>query len=183
VQAQAMGIQQGQVMMVVSVATDPGNPASVATTTEILQIYSETTPPTGPPAVNLTPVSITSAYDPVVVLSHLAPNNTFQFTGFATAAEPCMTVGNCTSEGFTNLYSTDNAVVWAVAPYVISGASFAVGIPVVGGNSTEGTISQTGLYTAPATIPLSTTTTGPPVVVLESHLVPTIVAFADITVN
>jgi hypothetical protein len=182
-QAQALGIQQGQVMMVVSVPIDPGNPAAVATTTEILQIYSESTPPTGPPAVYLTPVSVTSAYDPVVVLSHLAPNNTFQFSGFAVGAEPCMTVGSCTSEGFTNLDSTDNAVVWAVAPYVVSGASFAVGTPVVGGNSTEGTITQTGLYTAPATVPLSTTTTGPPVVVLESHLAPTIVAYADITVN
>jgi hypothetical protein len=182
-QAQAMGIQQGQVIMVVSVPIDPSDPTSVASTTEIFQIYSESTPPTGPPAVHLTPVSVTSAYDPVVVLSHLAPNNTFQFTGFAVGAEPCMTVGSCTSEGFTSLLSTDNAVVWAVAPYVISGASFAVGAPVVGGNSTEGTITQTGLYTAPATIPLSTTTTGPPVVVLESHLAPTIVAYADITVN
>jgi len=182
-QAQAMGIQQGQVMMVVSVPTDPNDPSAVASTTEILQIYSESSPPTGPPAVYLSPVSSTAAYDPVVVLSHLAPNNTFQFTGFAAGAEPCMTSASCTSEGFTSLLSTDNAVVWAVAPYVVSGSSYAVGTPVVGGNSTEGTITQTGLYTAPATVPLSTTTTGPPVVVLESHLARTIVAYADITIQ
>ncbi len=182
-QAEAMGIQQGQVMMVVSVPVDPSDPSVVASTTEIFQIYSESTPPTGPPAVHLNPVSSTAAYDPVVVLSHLAPNNTFQFTGFAVGAEPCTTVANCTSEGFTSLYGTDNAVVWAVAPYLISGTSYAVGTPVVGGNATEGTITQTGLYTAPATVPLSTTTTGPPVVVLESHLASTIVAYADITIQ
>jgi hypothetical protein len=50
--------------------------------------------------------------------------------------------------GYQTINSIDNTVIWEV------GASPSTA--VVGGNSTYGTISTSGLYTAPATIPSGT---------------------------
>jgi len=67
--------------------------------------------------------------------------------------------------------------VSATSPAAGGGMAFSVnGVP--GGNAAFGTISSTGLYTAPATIPATQ-----PVVVLSSEISPTVTAYAYITIN
>jgi hypothetical protein len=178
-QAQALGIPQGDTLLVASVPSDPNNPSAVATASVLIQHFNGSTVQ-GPPSVFLTPrTPLTPAglVNPVVTVSHLAPNNTFQFVGGVVGAAPCLTVTTCTIQG--TLYptnTTDNTPVWEVGPAPFS---LSTAIPcTVPATCPYGTISSTGLYTAPTVIPATQ-----PVVVLVSHLVPTVNAFAYVAVN
>ena len=176
VQAQALGIPQGDVLVVASVPSDPNDPTKVATASQLIQLFA-TGSTQGPPTVYLvprTPLTPAGITTPAVTVSHLAPNNTFQFYGGAVGASPCNSVTSCTIQG--TLYptnTTDNQVVWEVGP-----APFSLSTAIPGGSTTYGTISTTGLYTAPATVPATQ-----PVVVLVSHLISTVNAYAYVSVN
>jgi hypothetical protein len=175
-QAQAMGIPQGDVLLVASVPSDPNNPSAVATANQLIQIYGGSSAQ-GPPSVYLTPSTPTvpaGLTNPVATFTHGgAP---YQFFGGVVGAAPCASITTCGVDSKGNaipIGTADNAPIWEVGP-----APFSLSTAVVGGDSTYGFISQTGLYTPPATIPVTQ-----PVVILVSHLVPTISKFANIAIN
>jgi len=155
---QRVGIPQGDVLLQASVPSDPANPSAVAVAYQLVQVYS------GPtlylvPAMPSTPAGLVN---PIV---NVARGTSFAFYGGAVGAVPCTTATGCALINSTApLLSTDNGVVWSVGP-----APFATGTQVVGGNATLGTITQNGVYTAPATIP-----NPQPVVELSSHALPSV---------
>lgn len=180
-QAQAMGIPQGDVLLVASVPADPNNPAAVATASQLIQVYNTA------PSVYLiprTPTNPSGLTNPVVTI----PRNTqFQFVGGAVGAPPCNGLGPTTSGGCGSgagalpNFSTDNAVNWYTGP-----GPCASGTPpataVLGGSSVYGPISTTGLYTAPAAIPPSVYGSQPAIYV-QSHLAQSVTACANIAIN
>jgi hypothetical protein len=98
-------------------------------------------------------------------------NTTFQFTGFAVGAPPCFTPGTCIFNSVSYpLYTTDNKVNWLVGPSLATAVS--------GGSTTYGTISGTGLYTAPQTIPALQ-----PIIFMESDYLYSAVLDAYITID
>jgi hypothetical protein len=164
VQANAMGIPQGDVLLVASIPSDPNNPSAVYTSSQLLQVYAGGTFP-GPPTPYLTPHTPTTPAgltNPVVTV---ARNTTFQFYGGVVGANPCTSTAQCLINGTQYpLNTTDNKPIWEVCP-----APFAIATCVIGGNATLGTITQAGLYTAPAAIPSPL-----PVVLVTSEAAPTI---------
>ena len=78
--------------------------------------------------------------------------------------------------------TVDNSSVWEVGP-----APYSLATAIPGGNSLYGTITQQGVYTAPATIPTTTnsftTINGEVVVIVTSHLVPTVATYAYVAIN
>jgi hypothetical protein len=103
-------------------------------------------------------------------------DTTFQFTGFAVGAPPCLTPATCLiglpgSAISYPLYTMDNKVDWLVGPNLATA--------VVNGSATFGTISGTGLYTAPPTIP----PTNPVLVVMESDFLYSSYLDAYVTIN
>jgi hypothetical protein len=155
---QRVGIPQGDVLLQASVPSDPANPSAVAVSYQLFQVYSGV----GlymVPAMSATPSGLVN---PIVSVAH---GTSFAFYGGAAGAVPCTTPSTCLINGTQfPLYTADNSVVWSVGP-----APFAAGTQVVGGNATLGTITQNGVYTAPATIPSPL-----PVVELSSHALPSI---------
>ena len=178
-QALAMGIPQGDVMITASVPADPSNPSVVVTASQLIQLAVNQ----GNPSVKMSPVTPTNPSQTTSVAT--VPRGTsFQFTGYAYGAEPCFSTAICNAiyQG-APLNSTDNAVVWLVgnANTSLGGTGFlAVGGLVNGVPGAYGTITQTGLYTAPAVIPISGFQ---PIVVMESHVAPTVQAIAYITIQ
>ena len=182
-QAQSLGIPQGDVLLVASVPADPNNPANVATASQLVQIYNTA------PSVYLTPRTPTNPSgltNPVVTV---ARTKQFQFVGGAVGAPPCNGTGPTTSGGCGSgtgalpNFSTDNAVNWYTGPGpCVSGTPPATA--VLGGSTLFGSISTTGLYTAPAAIPSSTYgTAGQAAVYIQSHLAPAVTACANIGIN
>ncbi|MGD0798690.1 MAG: hypothetical protein ABR910_13300 [Acidobacteriaceae bacterium] len=175
-QAQAMGIPQGDVLLIAGVPNNPNTPSSscvlptspgCATFSQLIQLYNNAGP-TGPPTLVLFPSDASGYTTSVATVTH---GTQFQFNGFAVGAPPCLSVTACLINGTPYaVYSTDNKVNWFVGPTSATA--------VLGGSSTYGTISSSGLYTAPAAVPPS-----PPVIVMESDLVTTVTAIAYITVN
>ncbi|MDR3745357.1 MAG: hypothetical protein P4K80_04420 [Acidobacteriaceae bacterium] len=150
------GIPQGDILLAATVPIDPSDPTKVDTAYQLIQYYSSI-------ALTLTPGNIS-----------IPLGGTYQFTGFGVAAGPCAAnVTTPTTEcyvaptndiPYAQYYPTGtpiNSVTWDVGPNT-SGA-----IPEVGGvmsaghatttypagSTTWGTISQTGLYTAPTVAP------------------------------
>jgi hypothetical protein len=178
-QAQALGIPQGDILLVAGVPSDPSVPASsciapgvagCVITEQMFQIYNSTSG-TGPPTVTLFPSTPSGNTNSAVTV---ARNTSFQFNGFAVGAPPCTPVAACLIQGVQYpLDYTDNKVNWLV------GSSPATATPcTVASLCPYGTVSSTGLYTAPATIPSTQ-----PVVIAVSDLVSTITAAAYLTVN
>jgi hypothetical protein len=175
-QAQSLGIPQGDVLLVAGVPNNPSTPSSscvlpnssgCAIFTQLIQLYNNAGA-TGPPAVSLFPSEPTGYTNVVATVTH---GTQFQFVGFAVGAPPCLTAAACLINGTQYPIGTpDNNLIWEVGP------TTATAVP--GGSATYGTISSTGLYTAPAAVPPA-----PPVIVVESELVSTVTAFAYITVN
>lgn len=191
-QAQAMGIPQGCVMLVASVPSDPSNPSSVASASLIIQIYNNTTPQ-GPPSAYLTPrtpsipASLTNA---VVSVAHnpnlptIAAGGQYQFYGGIVGAPACLSTGNCLINGVQfPLYTVDNTAVWEVGPSPFS-LSTAFPCSTAGLACPWGTITQTGLYTAPANPPPTPSggIANEVVVVVVSDLVPTVNAYAYVSI-
>jgi hypothetical protein len=164
-QAQAMGIPMGDVLLVASVNVDPSNPASVVTASQLIQVVNNTSAPTPYlfPHTNTSPANITT---PAVTV---ARNASFQFLGGVVGALPCTSTTTCLTQFTPVINSANNNPVWMVCP-----ATFALStcLPVVNGisgNATLGTVTQTGLYTAPAAIPSPL-----PVVLVTAQEAPTI---------
>jgi hypothetical protein len=196
VQANAMGIPQGCIMIVASVPSNPDNPSAVVTTSLLIQVYGGSTAQ-GPPSVYMAPKSPTTPaglVNPVVSVAH-NPNllttgatvsgGTYQFYGGIVGAAPCLTIANCffgtPPVSYGPLYSTDNTAVWEVGPAPFS-LSTAFPCTSPGLACPFGTISSTGLYTAPAAIPSNgLTPASEVVVVLVSQLVPTVDAYAYVS--
>jgi hypothetical protein len=198
VQAQAMGICQGCVMIVASVPSDPNNPSAVVTQSILVQIYNNTTAQ-GPPSTYLNPAEPStpaSETQPVVTVAH--NGGYYAFYGGVVGAGACLTTAACTVNGIVYPpYTTDNTPVWSVGP-----APYSLSTQIVGGNATYGVICNVppavtaancaagvapGTYYAPAVIPTttnsSTTTNGEVVVVVSSQLVSTVASYAYVGVN
>jgi hypothetical protein len=187
-QAQAMGIPQGDFLLVASVPSDPENPSAVATFSLLVQDYGGSTAQ-GPPSAYLTPHTPTTPsglVNPVVTVAHnpslptIATNGQYQFYGGVVGAAPCLTTATCLINGVQYpLYTTDNTAVWEVGPTPFS-LSTAFVCQTPGLACPYGTISQTGLYTAPAAIPPTPSggTANEVVVVLVSQLVGTVDSYA-----
>jgi hypothetical protein len=182
-QAQAMGIPQGDVMIVVSVPADPDTGA-VVSTSQLIQIYGGSTAQ-GPPGAYLTPHTPTtpaSLTNPVVsvAISPTSAYHTYQFYGGIVGAAPCNTVGTCNINGVQYpLLTADNTAVWEVGPTPFS-LTTAFPCTTPGLACPFGTISSTGLYTAPAAIPPTPTggVASEVVVVVVSQLVGTVDSYA-----
>ena len=176
-QAQALGIPQGMVLLTASVPSDPNDPSKVATASQLIQIYNPTLP-YGPPSAYLnprTPTNPAGLTNPVVFVPR---TTSFQFYGGMVGAAPCSTAAICLIAGVQNpLNTVDNTAIWEVGPSPFSLAT-AAPCTTVGAACPYGTISSTGLYTAPATPPAVN-----PVVVIISHVVPTVSAFAYVGVQ
>ena len=170
VSQQMTGIPQGSVLLGVSVPNNPANPASVTTAYQLMEIYASNPVVYMTPSTPSTPSNLT---DSVLTVSHLAPNNSYAFYGGAAGAPPCASTTTCGNQpvGLQAIGTPDNTVVWEV------GATQATAI--AGGNTTYGTISPTGVYTAPTTIPPG----GTACVVMASHEHGSSLAFAYITIN
>ncbi|MGA1982373.1 MAG: hypothetical protein ABSG84_07865 [Acidobacteriaceae bacterium] len=185
-QAQAMGIPQGFVMIVASLPADPDTGA-VVSTNQLIQIYGGSTAQ-GPPSAYLTPstpATPAGLTNPVVSVAHnpnlptIATNGQYQFYGGIVGAAPCNTIGTCNINGVQYpLLTTDNTATWEVGPAPFSlTTAFVCTTP--GLACPFGTVSQTGLYTAPATIPSAgLTPSSEVVVVLVSQLVSTVDKYA-----
>ena len=173
-QAQAMGIPQGTILLTATVPSDPNDPTKTVTANQLIQLFGGSTAQ-GPPTVYLTPATPTSpanVTNPVAIVPH--NGGTFQFYGGVVGAAPCITAATCAAiSPTTPLNTTDNTPIWEVGP-----APFSLSTAVPGGDATYGTISATGLYTAPVAVPPVQ-----PVVILVSHLVPTVNKYAYINVN
>jgi hypothetical protein len=171
-QAQAMGIPQGDVLITASVPSDPSNPSATYTASQLVQMYNLG----GNPAVTLIPKTPTNPSGLTTSVVTVPRGTSFQFSGYAVGAPPCTTVATCGNDSSGNpipLYSTDNTVIWEVGS-----TSGGIASAVAGGSTTYGTITSTGLYTAPAAIPASQ-----PIIVLAAHKAPTVTNVAYITVN
>jgi hypothetical protein len=141
VSQQMTGIPQGNVLLGVSVPNNPDNPSSLTTAYQLMEIYASA------PIVYLTPQTPTVPSGLTDSVLTVPRGTSFAFYGGAAGAAPCATASSCGNQpvGLQAIGSTDNTVIWEV------GATSSTAI--AGGNTTYGTISTTGVYTAPATIP------------------------------
>jgi hypothetical protein len=165
---QVTGIPMGYTLVSASVPNNPDNPSSVSTAYQLFENYNENSTT---PTLYLTPHTPTSPSGLTTSVVTIPHGTTYQFFGGAAGAQPCIAPGGGTTciNGLPN-FSTDDTVIWEV------GATTATAVQ--GGSALYGTISSTGLYSAPATVPATQ-----PVVVMASHAVPNSTMYAYITVN
>ncbi len=160
VQTPMVGIPQGDVLLRATVPSNPDDPTAVATYDQLIQVFNSNLPSV--PSTYLTPREPSQPgglTEPVVTV---ARGTSYQFYGGTYGAAPtCTTSSTC---------ATDNTSIWEV------GSSPATA--VAGGSATYGTITDTGLYTAPATIPA-----GPIEVIIASHKTTTVYSYAYIAVD
>jgi hypothetical protein len=186
VQANQLGIPQGDILLVASVPIDPANPSVVATQSQLIQVYSGGSPPT--PSTYLTPHSLTSPAGQTQAVVTVPRNTSYAFYGGTIAAGPCLgTVSSpcVNAAGATLLLGTpDDSTVWEVGP-----TPEATGTAIAGGNATYGTITTQGVYTAPALIPTTSngTIAGEVVVYAAAHAACaptcTVVSYAYVGIN
>jgi len=190
-QANAMGIPQGDILLVASVPDSPSNPSSVATLGQLIETYGKSTT-VGPPVSYLTPSTPTTPSgqtQPVVTVTHAT---SYAFYGGVAGVAPCFNAAAC---GTSPIGTVNDTAVWAVGPASESLSTAVVGGAVtVGGVTTYpyGSITQAGVYTAPATIPptcSSTVTTNctsianEVVVYVWSQAAPTVASYAYVGIN
>jgi hypothetical protein len=172
---QVTGIPMGYTLVSASVPNNPDNPSSVSTAYQLFENYNENSTTPTLYLIPHTPTSPSGLTTSVVTIPHgnnsLGVPNTYAFFGGAAGAPPCVAPGGGTTciNGLP-AGSTDDTVIWEV------GATTATAVQ--GGSTLYGTISTTGVYTAPATVPATQ-----PVVVMASHAVPNATMYAYITVN
>jgi hypothetical protein len=176
-QALAMGIPQGDVMLTASVPADPNNPSDVVTTRLLIQLFQ----PSGNPSVQLFPTTPTQPSGLTTPVATVPRGTSFQFTGYAVGAPPCLNTAACNAIAPNDpINTTDNTVVWLVGDAHDGPGTATVGGLVNGVPGPYGTITQTGLYTAPPIIPISGYN---PLIILEAHAAATQQALAYITIN
>jgi hypothetical protein len=168
------GIPQGDVLLEASVPNDPANPSSVAAAYQLFEWFNENS---ATPTLYLTPQTPTvpsGLTDSVLTVPH---GTSYQFYGGVTGTPPCAAPSASApcSNGLPN-HGIDNVAVWEVGD-----AGTAASCPstaVAGGSTSFGTITNTGLFTAPSFVP-----PGFVCVVLAAHSLPTTTATAYITIN
>lgn len=183
-QAQALGIPQGDVLIVVSVPNDPANPSSTVSYGQLIQMYNGNTNPT----LYMVPTEPTTPSGTTTSVAQVPRNGTFQFYGGAAGEVPCVTAP-CTFNGVTYpLLTADNNVIWKVGQ-TAAGATNTCNNPSDTKNQSAATcpygwISSTGLYTAPPTIPtnVSPLVNGQVVIVMTSEQLQSIFKTANISV-
>jgi hypothetical protein len=183
-QAQALGIPQGDVLIVVSVPNDPANPSSTVSYGQLIQMYNSNTNPT----LYMVPTEPTTPSGTTTSVAQVPRNGTFQFYGGAAGEVPCVTAP-CTFNGVTYpLLTADNNVIWKVGQ-TAAGATNTCNNPSDTKNQSAATcpygwISSTGLYTAPPTIPtnVSPLVNGQVVIVMTSDQLQSINKTANISV-
>jgi hypothetical protein len=190
-QAQALGIPQGDVLLVASVPVDPNNPNNVVSASQLVQTYGGTTP-----SVYLTPRTPTTPANQTQPEVTVARNMPYAFFGGTVGDPPCLPAAGqplCSASPDPILnnavpLTTDNTSIWYVGPAAESSSTL-----VAGGNSILGTIDANGVYTAPANIPTkasgATSTDGLVVVAVGAHATSnagatsTILAYAYVQIN
>jgi hypothetical protein len=182
-QAQALGIPQGDVLIVVSVPNDPANPSSMATYGQLIQMYNGSTTPT----LYMVPTEPTLPSGTTTSVAQVPRNGTFQFYGGAAGEVPCVTTP-CANGLTYPLLTADNDIVWRVGQTAAT-ATNTCNNPSDTKNQPAsacpyGWISAAGLYTAPATLPaqVSPLVTGQVVIVMASDFLPNIIKTANISV-
>jgi hypothetical protein len=167
------GIPMGYVLLAVSVPSNPQDPTQNYTHYQLMEI----TGGLNTFLIPSTPTNPSGLTTPAVTVPR---GTSFQFYGGAIGNGPCGTVASCSTQaaGLQTLGSIDDTVVWTVgsspSTNCISG--------VVGCTSIYGTVSSSGLYTAPTVSP-----TGvfpfTAVVIMEANTLKTTTKTAYITVN
>jgi hypothetical protein len=163
------GIPQGDVLLGVSVPSNPDDPTQMYTAYQLIEIY-------GTNAVYMTPRDPTNPSGLTDIVLTVPRGTTYQFYGGAVGVAGCGSTSTCNAQptGLQALHSIDNTVVWEV------GSSSTT--TVIGGSTQYGTISTSGLYTAPTVSPTGTfpfTTC----VLMAAHVSLSTNAYAYITVN
>ena len=171
--ASMTGIPQGNVLLAVSVPSSATNPAQTYTYYQLMELT------TGIRSylIPSTPTNPSGLTTPVVTVPR---GTTFQFYGGAVGAGACGTVASCSLQavGYQTLNSVDDTVLWEVG----SSTSTACVNGTTGCQTTYGTISTSGLYTAPINSPTGSFPFTA-VVVLAPHLALSSTQTAYITVN
>ena len=163
---QETGIPQGDALIEASVPDNPDNPSSLAIGYQLIQYYNNN----GTPSLYLTPQTPTNPGGLTTPVLTVPAGTTYQFYGGAVGTAPCFSTSSTCSNG-QPVYSVDNGVVWEVGPNPSAA--------VTGGSATYGTISTTGLYTAPKTPPPGNSA----VIVLAAHAALAIQDYAYITIK
>jgi len=191
-QAQAMGIPQGDVELVAGVPNNLNTPSSscvlptspgCTTFVQLFQIYNQG----GSAAVSLFPSTPTGFITSAVTLNTRPPSascpacqNQFQFNGFAVGATPCTSTTACLINGTAYPLNTpDNKVLWLAGQ---GGTTGTLATSVNGGSTTYGTVTSTGLYTAPTTVPPGSTLYPQVLVIAQSEAYPAITVSAYVTI-
>ena len=163
----------GDVLLAVSVPSNPSDPTQSYTYYQLLEI-------TGGRALYLIPSTPTNPSGLTTPAVTVPRGTSFQFYGGGVGNGACGTAATCAAQapGLQNMGSIDNTIVWTVgsspSTNCISGTGTCTAL--------YGTVSNTGLYTAPSVSP-----TGvfpfTAVVVIESNTLLTTTKVAYITVN
>jgi len=166
------GIPQGDVLFGVSVPSDPANPSAVATGYTLVQLFNNNSA-SGPPSVYLVPKTPTNPSGLTTSVVNVPRNGFYAFYGGVVGASPCLTATTC---GTNPMDFVDTAAIWEVGG--ASTAASCAAAAIQGGSTTYGTISTTGVYTAPAAIP-----SGFVCIVMAAHIQPSVTAIAYITIS
>jgi hypothetical protein len=173
VTAAQTGIPMGYVLLAVSVPSNPSDPTQNYTYYQLMEITSGFSTFLIPS----TPTNPSGLTTPAVTVPR---GTSFQFYGGAVGNGPCGTAASCATQatGLQTLGSIDDTVVWTVGSSASTNCISGTGTCT----SLYGTISSTGLYTAPAVSP-----TGvfpfTAVVIMEANTLKTTTKTAYITVN
>ncbi len=140
---QETGIPQGDVLLAASVPNNPDDPTSMVTAYQLFEYTGIS------PILYLTPSTPTNPSGLTTSVLTLPVGATYQFYGGAFNGLGCSPPpGSSTCTDGSPAFTTNNTVFWQVGQ-TGGGLTSAT----TGGSPTYGTISPTGLYTAPATVP------------------------------
>ena len=167
------GIPMGYILLAVSVPSNPAVPSQNYTYYQLMEIIGGRTLYLIPS----TPTNPSGLTTPAVTVPR---GTSFQFYGGGAGNGGCGTAASCATQapGYQNMGSIDNTVIWTVGSS--ASTNCISGTPTC--TSVYGTVSNTGLYTAPSVSP-----TGifpfTAVVIIESNTLLTTTKSAYITVN
>jgi hypothetical protein len=189
VQANQLGIPQGDVLLVASVPISPSDPSVVATQSQLIEVYGGSSA-IGPPSTFLIPKTILTPAGQTQPVVTVPRNTSYAFVGGTVGAGPCANTTSypCVDAAGNKLVTgtPDNTSIWEVGPAPFS-LTTAVVCSTNGPLCPYGTVTQQGVYTAPSVVPNSTnaftTIAGEVVVVVISHAAPTTATYAYVLIN
>ena len=162
----------GDVLLAVSVPSNPSIPTKNFTYYQLMEI----TGGLNTFLIPSTPTNPSGLTTPAVTVPR---GTSFQFYGGAIGNSPCGTAASCATQavGYQTLGSVDNTVIWEAG----ANPSSAV-VGGITGTGSYGTVSTSGLYTAPSVSPTGTFPFTS-CVVMAAHALSTKTNTAYITVN